>query len=725
MTTRAPETAVRAVDRAIPSRPWWVISGAVALTYFALGLVTLWLGQLSGLAAPVWPAAGLAFAAAALWRWRAWPGILVGSAAVNVLWLLRVGESASTSWATGVAIGLGAAVQAALAAALVARFVGPRLRFDSPGPILLTLLLAGPIACVINPTIGVAAQVANGVLGVGEAVATWLTWWAGDAMGVIVFAPIVLMLIPSQSAFWDGRRWKVALPSVLIVTALSAGTLLNVSMERDRVADEVQQLGIEAATDLESNVARHQEVLEGIRGLVNASDEVTSQEFATYTEGFLRRFPNMQALSWNPVVSREDVDAFEASQRSQPGLADFIVTERDSEGNLVPVANRPDYVVVAYIEPVEDNRDALGFDIQSNPTRASAIAEARDTGRGIGTAPIELVQESGNQKGMLALLPVYSGGRVPETESERRAQLVGFAVGVYRLEDLLVETFANSQWDNVDITLTDVTDRDDAVVIAELPARTPARVDQVSADPVIASLPVEAYGRTWDLTVQPTSGPLTEPQGGMTLVLVFSSLGLAFLLEAFLLLLSALEQQARREAETSRHEAAHDPLTGLSNRRDFVRQFRDELVRNRSESVTDVLLFCDLDGFKDVNDRSGHAAGDELLQAVAEQLRLHVRGNDVTARMGGDEFAVLLFDCSIEHGRRIAEAIADSIDRLNPPRGDDSTRVGVSIGLTGIDSGAREGDLDEYLRQADQACYEAKRGGGSQVRVYSPAQPLR
>lgn len=706
---------MRAADRT-PTLPSAVlISAAVAVVYGVLGWISLGLGQMTGLAAPLWPAAGVAFAASFLWGWRAWAGILFGSLAVNAYWVSQTGELPQTVLITAAAIGVGATAEAALGAALVRRFVGRDARLDTPRTALLTLLLAGPVACVVGPTVGVATQVSTGLLGASAAPLGWLTWWVGDAIGVIVFAPIALMLIPSQARFWSGRRWKIAVPSLLIVGTLMGAIVQNTAVERDRDENAVAQLGAQAAADLSSNIGRHQEVLEGVRGLMDASDNVTAAEFDTYTDDVLSRFPNLQALSWNPLVTQADLAAFEVAQRAQPGLADFTVTQRNADGELEPVTPRPEYVVVAYIEPLANNQSALGYDIYSNPARAEAIETARDTGAPTATAPIELVQESGTQKGMLALLPVYDGGVDPGSEEARRTSLRGFAVGVYRLGDLLAETYAGATWDDVDITLVDVTNAADPVVIADLAARTPASVDEVSGGPTATTQPLNVYGRSWELTVHPTNTAFLDRSNGFTIILLLASLALAFLLEAFLLVLSGLEIQARREAERSAFEASHDPLTGLSNRRAFVRDL--EALLARPDSPPAVLLFCDLDGFKEVNDTAGHAVGDAMLVAVARTLAGSVRDDDFVSRMGGDEFAVLLTECSVENGRAVADHLVTAIDavRLAPP--ESALSVGVSIGAAVVDpsSGA---SLDEYLRRADAACYAAKRAGRGQVRTF-------
>ncbi len=522
-----------------------LISAAVAVIYIVLGLLTLTLGQMTGLASPIWPAAGVAFAAALRWRWRALPGVFIGSVGTNVLWLTRLDEPEPRTWLVAAAIGIGAVLGAAAGVTLVDRFVGPIRRLDTPRAVILTLAL-GLLASTIAPTIGVAAQLTTGLLSTGKAAFGWLTWWVGDAIGVTVVAPLVLMMLPSQAEYWSGRRWKIAVPSLLISAVLMAATIQNLAQERARIDSAVQQLGEQAATDLAANIALHQEVLEGLRGLVDSSGDLTGTQFDAYTANALDRFPNLQALSWNPLITRAELAAFEARQRAQPGLANFTVTQRDTDGNLEPASPRPEYVVVAYIQPIANNRNALGFDINSNPARAVAIETARNTGRSTATGPIDLVQESGTQKGMLALLPIYQGGSAPGSEPARRAALRGFAVGVYRLNDMLAETFRGARWDSVGVTLADVSNRADPVVIADIAARDPAAPDQVSAAPTATTLPLDVYGRVWELTVRPTSAAFTDSRSGVMTLLLLAALATTVLLEAFLLVLSGVELLARR-----------------------------------------------------------------------------------------------------------------------------------------------------------------------------------
>ena len=166
----------------------------------------------------------------------------------------------------------------------------------------------------------------------------------------------------------------------------------------------------------------------------------------------------------------------------------------------------------------------------------------------------------------------------------------------------------------------------------------------------------------------------------------------------------------RRLQEEMSHRATHDELTGLPNRvalRAVLDQSLDRLDGQRMLAV----LFCDLDGFKDVNDGLGHAVGDLVLVAVAKRLRQRCRSADVVARFGGDEFVVVLTVPDSGHAVSMAERI---VEVLSEPVviGDAEVAPGVSIGITVV-SAPPEGDdpAGTLLRDADTAMYQAKERG--------------
>jgi diguanylate cyclase (GGDEF)-like protein/PAS domain S-box-containing protein len=165
------------------------------------------------------------------------------------------------------------------------------------------------------------------------------------------------------------------------------------------------------------------------------------------------------------------------------------------------------------------------------------------------------------------------------------------------------------------------------------------------------------------------------------------------------------------------HQAFHDPLTGLANRA----LFRDRvmhaitLARRQDRSVT--VLYLDLDDFKHVNDSLGHAEGDRLLAMISARLRASARSTDTVARIGGDEFAVLVEDTnSTASAERLVERIAEQMSYPFALSNGDVT-ISASIGS----ASALGGGMDEIMRYADVAMYAAKRSGRGQHRVFDAA----
>ncbi|MDT3446132.1 GGDEF domain-containing protein, partial [Pseudofrankia sp. BMG5.37] len=159
-----------------------------------------------------------------------------------------------------------------------------------------------------------------------------------------------------------------------------------------------------------------------------------------------------------------------------------------------------------------------------------------------------------------------------------------------------------------------------------------------------------------------------------------------------------------------RYQALHDPLTGLANRVLFTSEIDQAVAAHQADGRPLVVLFCDLDDFKAVNDTLGHGAGDELLRAVAGRLRGAVRQEDLTARLGGDEFAVLMHDPS-DDPRATGESTAWRIQEAMRPGFQVHGRrrdVQASIGVAVAEAGSPATSTEELLHRADQAMYAAK-----------------
>lgn len=179
----------------------------------------------------------------------------------------------------------------------------------------------------------------------------------------------------------------------------------------------------------------------------------------------------------------------------------------------------------------------------------------------------------------------------------------------------------------------------------------------------------------------------------------------ALLHGAFLLAASAAGLIAWKANE---YQALHDPLTRLANRALFVDRLENGLARAERYGRSLAVLIVDLDGFKAVNDRLGHAVGDEALVAAAERLKSCLRGSDTAARLGGDEFAVILEDLDEDEASRVAGRVVHALDAPFSLAGYE-LEMGGSVGVAFSRHGA--GTPDDLMLTADAAMYEAKRSG--------------
>lgn len=181
--------------------------------------------------------------------------------------------------------------------------------------------------------------------------------------------------------------------------------------------------------------------------------------------------------------------------------------------------------------------------------------------------------------------------------------------------------------------------------------------------------------------------------------------------------------ERRRAEERIEHQAYHDALTGLPNRLLVKDHLEIALASARRHGRSVAVLFLDLDDFKRVNDSLGHSVGDELLQAVAERLRVHVREDDTIGRLGGDEFTLVLPD--VERGETAAQIAEKILELVSEPFELSGSRLDVTTSI-GISLFPADGeDVETLLRSADTAMYRAKELGRNTYQLSTPEMNLR
>ncbi|HXY97762.1 MAG TPA: diguanylate cyclase, partial [Steroidobacteraceae bacterium] len=181
-----------------------------------------------------------------------------------------------------------------------------------------------------------------------------------------------------------------------------------------------------------------------------------------------------------------------------------------------------------------------------------------------------------------------------------------------------------------------------------------------------------------------------------------------------------LESRARevelltRQLEQAKSEALLDPLTGLKNRRGFELAVK-ELDASSSAFKGAALLLADIDHFKQINDKHGHLLGDKILRAIGQTLQSNIKGRDIAARPGGDEFAVLLQQTPLAGARALAEQIRAAVAAGRIRRPDSNEQPGSVTLSIGVAAGGSDDTLESLLARADAALYAAKRAGRNRV----------
>ena len=481
-------------------------------------------------------------------------------------------------------------------------------------------------------------------------------------------------------------RLGFAVVVAIAVGSIAVGLVVH-ARERDSFEQRQRSEATRAAHQAEALAALSVGQLASASAFYRAEGHFTRHEFQVVA-GSLLHSGGLAATGFIAAVPLTDRPRFELNRG-------YPISERGALGQIQPAARRGTYfplVFAATAGPVAVTLP-LGYDIGSDVFRGPYLHRALARGRAAAT-PVMRLPAGGT--GINVFRPVYRDGAPIGTTAERRAALIGLAVGSFHVPDL-AGAATSALPDGVQASLVE---RGKPVAGPRLPSEESALA------------PIRIADRSWLLVVRDPDRPGVDLPVAIALV----GLSLAALLAALVLIWSRSE----RMHELAR-EASQDPLTGLKNRRRFEEELRAELARSHRYGVPGALLMLDLDHFKQVNDTLGHPAGDRVLAEIAGVLRGRARETDVLARLGGDEFAIVLPRCEPQEAEEVAEEITAAIrDRVSAER--DAPPITASIGIAPFGTGHRL-SYESVLARADAAMYAAKGSGRDGVRRFDATTP--
>ena len=508
----------------------------LAAAYYLTGRLGLLLAIPPGYASPVWPPAGLALASLLLFGYRVWPGIFLGQFLVD-LGVPAGGSSlepffwiaASAGWTA-----IGATLQACLGAALIRRLVGFPTRLDEARDIAIFLVAGGPVACLLNATWSVTALAAQRAISWPAYPFNWLTWWTGDAIGVMVVTPLVLIWFAKPRETWRVRMGPVGVP-LLAAFALCVVMFVKASAwDQNAIKFDFDQRAEALTNALRANLDSYLEDLYSI-GSLFASAKVDRQAFHDFVARELSRHPGIKALEWIPRVTAAARGAYERAARND-GYPLFAINDQTGQSQ-VQAGPRSEYFPVYFVEPYRGNEAALGFDLASNPACRAALLQARDSGMVVATSRITLVQETANSFGVLLFLPVYNRGAPVATVEARRQNLLGFGLLVLRTDDFVHSAFTHQHLNGMQLRIDD-----ESSPLGErlLWGSAKPGAGDVSIGPhgLTSETILSVGGRRWNIGVTPSPGLFGPGRSWQPWALLTISLFFTGLLGALLLIVT-------------------------------------------------------------------------------------------------------------------------------------------------------------------------------------------
>jgi len=324
-------------------------------------------------------------------------------------------------------------------------------------------------------------------------------------------------MITQRRPIWTG--WVNALyrrrQYLFVVVLACLGVTLSVASFKFVLGQEKheRQVAFEHAATTATGAIQHSlhmnmMALQSVTSLYAASDTVERAEFRTFVSPILSRRKSLQALEWIPRVPHAERAKYEAAVRNE-GYPEFRIVQQEVQDAMAPAARDQEHFPVYYLEPYHRNEQALGFDLASNPDRLAALEQARDTGMMVATARITLVQETEEQYGFLLFHPVYRNGASKETLADRRENLTGFVLGVFRVGDMVTHAVKRANLDNLTPHI-DISLYDKSAPASEQPllvGHSDAQGEAVVPSSFSFASNIKVGGRNWEVVV--TSHPLS------------------------------------------------------------------------------------------------------------------------------------------------------------------------------------------------------------------------
>ncbi len=364
-------------------------------------------------------------------------------------------------------------ISATLTCGTIAQFIITKLMIYRccPRPIRLSSIaelsrlafVAGPIACTISATIGTFVQVYSGIHALNEAIFVWFIWWAGDAVGVLFFLPIVLSLLKNDILEESHHKLQIVIPSLLIFVAISFIFWLS----REQYIKDQKTIFVDHTQTFSKEIAILRNTIElrliSLTAFFQSSELVSREEFAQYVEIVTQNDIRTRAMGWLPKVEHAQRDQLYLDAKQQ-GIDDFYIKKMLYNQQMVHAPVQEYYLPIFYIEPLESNKAALGLDVLTHPSVKQNIKYAIENASFVSTPPIRLAQQDVKFTGNVIYYPVYGNMLSIPEQTDRYAQLKGLVEVVIELDAMMAKIYQSLSQQGFDFILKAQNNGEDIIV---------------------------------------------------------------------------------------------------------------------------------------------------------------------------------------------------------------------------------------------------------------------
>lgn len=498
-------------------------SAVVAVLYFIAGVLGLKLAVPPGYATAVFPSSGIALAALLILGRRYWPAIIVGSASMNLFVASNSSSGVtSTAVAIGALIGMGAALQALAGDFLVRKYVPRYKSLSNEKSILKFLFLVGPASCLVNATFSITVLFLFGVLSGASFFYNWGMWYVGDAIGAMVFTPMMLSIVEKPLGVMTLRKRLVALPSLLLFSFVVWFFFFSSNQLSEKFKARLQNESEFSAQKISEAMAHYQVMLADTERFFSASKEVSKTEFHEFLKYSLKAEKGIRAITWNPLVMDAERVDFEKN--------DYPIIEIKDQATRKAL-KREFYYPVKYVEPADGNSRALGHNTYASDIRRAAMDRALTTHQPSVTAEIQVVQDIGKVKipSIAMYQPVF----------DKHGKIRGFIAGMFRVRDLIEAALLNSKLEGLNYAVYDVSDAEANLLFKDIVAdeqelyKDKKSLEKNRPRELYISKDIFLGGRTWRFELFPSKQYLSTHAdltawsmllGGLSVVILLQSL---------------------------------------------------------------------------------------------------------------------------------------------------------------------------------------------------------